>query len=91
MNGCISKNSINTPDSSPTSEPSSTMITITRYGFQPAWASIMPATLLNAITAPTDRSIPPVRITKVRPTAMMTRCELLISRFDSVLYWMMLP
>ena len=91
MNGCMSKNSMRQPDTSPMTEPISTMISTTRYGFHPAWASIIPATLLNAITAPTDRSIPPVRITKVMPTARITRCELLISRFEIVLGCRMAP
>ena len=73
------------PDTSPIAEPIRTMMTTTRYGFQPACVSITPATLLKAMTAPTDRSIPPVRITNVSPTARITRWVLLISRFDSVL------
>ena len=44
-----------------------------------------PATLLKAITAPTDRSIPPVRITNVMPTARITRWALLMSRVEIVL------
>src|ERR1035437_2998401 len=39
--------------------------------------------VLNATTDPTDRSMPPDRITKVMPTATMTKKALSISRFKN--------
>ena len=65
--------------------------TITTKGFQPAFASMTPATLDSAMTAPTERSIPPVRITNVIATARMIRCALLMNRFETVLYCRMRP
>ena len=59
--------------------------TTTSHGFHPACSSMTPATLLTAMTDPTDRSMPPVTITNVSATARMMRCALLISRFEIVL------
>ncbi len=65
--------------------------TITTHGSHPALARITPATLLTATIAPTDRSMPPVRITNVRPTASTITCALLMRRFDSVAACRMRP
>ena len=48
----------------------------------PLWsrdAVVMPE---SATTAPTDRSMPPVRMTKVIPTASTMRNELLMNRLE---------
>ena len=91
MKGCTPKYWMRMPASNPNAVPESTMTTRTTPAFQPEFASITPATLENAITDPTDRSIPPVRMTKVIPTATTMRWALLTSRLDSVLNCTMLP
>ncbi len=91
MNGCTSKNWISTPETTPEAVPMRIISTITTHGSQPALARITPATLLTATIAPTDRSMPPVRITNVRPTASTMTCALLMRRFDSVAACRMRP
>ncbi len=91
MNGWTLKNWIRTPDATPNAEPMRTMTPIVTHGSHPALMSITPDTLLSAMIAPTERSMPPVRITNVIPTARMIRCALLMSRLDSVLACMILP
>src|SRR5690625_7968679 len=51
-------------------------------GVQTCALPISPLTEDSAMIAPTERSMPPEMITKVRPTAMITRCALLISRSE---------
>ncbi len=48
-------------------------------------ASISRAAIIadSATTAPTDRSMPPVRITNVMPTARTMRCELVMRMLAS--------
>ena len=41
--------------------------------------------------APTERSMPPLMMTKVRATARMMRCALLMKRFEMVLSWKTFP
>ena len=56
---------------------------ITTTGDQPP-ASIAAAIMVDsATTAPTERSIPPVRMTKVMPTASTIRYALSTSRFST--------
>jgi hypothetical protein len=54
---------------------------IAAYGFQPAASSAAETIVVSAITAPTDRSMPPERITNVMPTATMHRNALSMIRF----------
>ncbi|CKU68729.1 Uncharacterised protein [Mycobacterium tuberculosis] len=54
---------------------------ITTPGLQPCFSTSEADTMVvNAITEPTDRSMPPERITKVMPTATTMRKALSISR-----------
>ena len=56
---------------------------MTTSGGQPARNSAAATIVDSATTDPTDRSMPPVRITNVIPTASTTRNELSISRLSS--------
>jgi hypothetical protein len=49
--------------------------------------SMTPATDVNATTAPTDRSMPPERMTTVMATARMIVGAKLTSRLDIVPRW----
>ncbi len=73
MKGCTLKYCTSTPDISPKTAPIATIATIARTDGTPALTSITPETEAKATTAPTDRSMPPARITKVSPTARMMR------------------
>jgi hypothetical protein len=73
MNGCISNTCTMTPTTSPSTEPMRITSGITTDAGQPLWnsdAAVMPD---SATTAPTDRSMPPARMTNVMPTASTTR------------------
>jgi hypothetical protein len=61
------------PKSAPTASTAGTAMTPGSRHFSKASAS---RTLTRPTTAPTDRSIPPERITKVSPMAAMPRKEL---------------
>jgi hypothetical protein len=73
MKGWTLKYCTRIPDISPNRAPVTTISTIASTGGRPAFTSITPDTEVKATTAPTDRSMPPARITKVSPTARMIR------------------
>ncbi len=80
-NGWMSKWWITSPMSSPSPAPSTRTATITSGAGQPA-RSVDAVTMVDsATTAPTDRSMPPLRITNVIPTARTTRKALSMNRF----------
>ena len=56
---------------------------IDRYGGQPISRVLAAIIVDSATTDPTDRSMPPVRITKVMPTASTIRNALSISRLST--------
>ncbi len=91
MNGWTLKYWIRMPEARPKSPPMAIIRAITSQAFHPALIRSTPVTEVKAMTAPTDRSIPPVTMTKVSPTAKMIRWELLISRFETELIWRMRP
>ena len=56
----------------------------------PLWSVLAITTPANASTEPTDKSIPPVMITKVMPTAtiaMIVACSAIFRRFEMVRKW----
>ena len=73
MNGCTSKYWTSTPMPSPIRAPPPSMIGTTTDDGRPSRSRLAPIIPENDITAPTDRSIPPVRITNVIPTARISR------------------
>ena len=80
MNGASLKRWIRKPCSAPNAAPVASTSAIAAYGFQPALSSEATNMVVSAMTAPTDRSMPPDRITNVIPTATMHRNELSITR-----------
>ena len=54
---------------------------MTAPAFQPCCSSVALTIMDSATTAPTERSMPPVRITKVMPTASTIRKVLSMKRF----------
>ena len=83
MNGWMRKWWIINPTSSPRHDPVSSTTGIAAAAGQPAAISFAAIIVESATTAPTDRSMPPVRITNVMPTASTTRWELLIRMLAS--------
>ena len=81
MNGCNRKRSISQPIRAPNAVPSASTSGIARAALQ-WWCSTSAAEtiVVSAITAPTERSMPPERITNVMPTPTMHRKALSISR-----------
>ena len=73
MNGCMLNSSIKVPASRPNTAPMSSMMIMTRKAGTPAFASFRPTTAVMATIAPTDKSIPPVRIGRVMATARIIR------------------
>ncbi len=74
MNGCTSKWWMAYPIPAPNSPPTTRTSGITNSGGQPCrWTRSAQSMVLSAPTAPTERSMPPVRITKVMPTAITSR------------------
>ncbi len=83
MNGCTSKTCTIAPTRSPMSEPTSTTSGITTPAGTPARSRYAAVTPDSASTEPTERSMPPVRMTNVIPTASTMRNALLMNRFAS--------
>ncbi len=82
MNGWMSNTWTMSPTASPSTVPMRTAMTSTTATGHPLWRSdavVMPD---SATTAPTERSMPPVRMTKVIPTASTMRNELLMNRLE---------
>ena len=73
MNGCTSKYCTSTPMMSPKPRPMTSMIGTTRAPGTSSRSRLAPNIPVNAMTDPTERSMPPVRITNVIPTARMNR------------------
>ena len=73
MKGCTSKNCTSTPMNRPIAAPVSSITGATTADGRPSRMRLAPSIPVKAITAPTDRSIPPVRMTKVIPTARISR------------------
>ena len=71
MIGGMCRYATNSPLPMPKATPTSSPTPIAKPGGNPA--TISPAVKVpdNAITGPTDKSMPPVRITQVMPTAMI--------------------
>jgi hypothetical protein len=80
MNGWISKTWMTRPMSRPKVVPVSSTRAITTEGFHPASRSAAAIIIERATTDPTERSIPPVRMTKVMPTASTIRKVLSMRR-----------
>ena len=69
----------------PSVEPISSISGMTRNGLSPSFSSrCAEATLVSAITAPTDRSMPPEMITRVRPMEPISRKALSMNRLKKV-------
>ena len=73
MNGWMSKTWTMTPIRSPQQVPMRTPTTSTTGNGAPAVNNLAVMSPTRATTAPTDRSIPPARMTKVMPTARTRR------------------
>ena len=82
MNGWISKTWIMRPTTRPSSEPTRIDSGMTTAGRPALLEQVAASTPDRAATAPTDRSMPPVRMTKVMPTAMTMRKALLMNRLE---------
>ena len=72
-NGWSSRWWMTSPMASPSVPPTSSTSSITGTGPQPVLSSFAASTPDSATTDPTLRSMPPVMITKVMPTASTTR------------------
>jgi hypothetical protein len=68
------------PCTNPNKIPITNINGITTYGLIPAWSNAADAVVVNATTPPTERSIPPVRITNVMPIEPSSRVALLMNR-----------
>ena len=81
MKGCSRNRSIKKPMQAPNTVPITNTSGMAAVGLQP-WRSTSDAStiVVNATTEPTDRSMPPDRMTNVMPTATITRKALSISR-----------
>ncbi|MDT4889734.1 hypothetical protein FQZ97_1264760 [compost metagenome] len=81
MKGCSRKRSMSRPMNAPKAVPIASTSGITMAGLHPCFSTSEADTIVvSAITEPTDRSMPPDRITKVMPTATTMRKALSISR-----------
>jgi hypothetical protein len=81
MKGWSRKRSIRRPMVAPNSVPMASTSGIAMAGLHPCFSTSEAETMVvSAITDPTDRSMPPDRITKVMPTATMHRKALSIKR-----------
>ena len=81
MKGWMSKYWMISPMRRPSPPPMTRTRKMTAAGFQPCWRSVALTIIDSATTAPTDRSMPPVRITNVMPTASTIRKVLSMKRF----------
>ena len=75
----------------PTAAPTRIVIGTTRYGETPSLSSLAHRIPVSASTEPTDRSMPPVTITNVMPTARISRKALSSSSADMFRGVMKLP
>ena len=73
MNGCTSKYCTSTPTIRPIAAPPRIISGTTTIAGSPSASSFAHRMPVNAMTDPTDRSMPPVRITNVMPTARISR------------------
>lgn len=73
MNGCTSKYCTSTPMNRPITAPAAIMTGTAMNGGTPESRSLAPRMPVKPMTAPTERSIPPLRITNVMPTARISR------------------
>jgi hypothetical protein len=81
MKGCSRKRSISKPMNAPKAVPIAAPAESPRPGSTRGCSTSEADTIVvSAITEPTERSMPPERITKVMPTATMIRKALSISR-----------
>ena len=71
------------PMARPSVTPTSSTSAITGTGLHPAASSFAASTPDSATTEPTERSMPPVRITKVIPTASTMRKALSTNRLST--------
>ena len=69
MNGCSPSRAMPQPLTTPASAPRAITAGIVTASGQPASSMIAITTAVSASSEPTDRSMPPVRITNVIPTA----------------------
>ena len=83
MNGWISKKWMIAPMASPSAVPRSRPTTRTRTGGHPAASSEAVTIPVSATTDPTERSMPPVRMTNVIPTATTSRKALSMKMFST--------
>lgn len=84
MNGWISKVWMIQPMSVPLAAPTSRTSGMTVARGQPCDSTSQAVSMVERATMePTDRSMPPVRMTKVAPTATTRRNPLSISRFST--------
>ena len=83
MKGWILNQWITSPESRPIPDPTRSTMRITSIGGQPALPRDAAIIVDSATTEPTDRSIPPVRITKVMPTASTMRNALSTNRLST--------
>ena len=84
MKGIIRRPAIATPFRQPMTAPQATTAATTAAGFQPCWISSAPTTLVNAIVEPTLRSMPPLTMISVMPSApiaTITVCVRMILKF----------
>ena len=84
MNGWISKKWITQPITNPRAAPITSTASIAAGAGQPSLSSVAHTIVVSATTEPTDRSIPPVRITNVIPTATTSRNELSMKMFSRI-------
>ena len=80
MNGWMLNLVMTKPTISPRKDPAASTVMITAQAGQPSRSRVAASTEPRAITAPTDRSIPPDRMTKVMPMASGIRNTFLLSR-----------
>ena len=73
MKGWTSKNCTSTPMRRPTKAPASRTTGRAIASEVPASSSFASQIPVNAITEPTERSMPPVTMTNVMPTARISR------------------
>ena len=74
MNGWTFRYVMKKPITTPNAMPISSTITITSQGSMPSFRrSAAETTVVRATTPPTERSIPPDRITNVMPMALISR------------------
>ena len=84
MNGIIRRPAIAAPFRNPITAPAAMIASTTAAVGQPCWISSAPTTLVNAMLEPTLRSIPPLTMISVMPSApiaTITVCVRMILKF----------